>query len=135
MPKTIQATLIAAIFLALTHENLMAQHTTDSLSTVQQNLDEKKALLVDVREKIEWEAGRVEGACFLPLSALKNGLDEKELEKQLPNVKNKIVYTYCAAGVRCLMAGRILKQYDLDVRPLKEGYSDLLEAGFEQADD
>jgi phage shock protein E len=133
MPKTIQVTLIAMIFLASTQNDLMAQHTTDSLAKVQQNLDEDKAVLVDVREKIECDAGCVEGAVRLPLSDLKNGIDQQELNKRLP--KGKIVYTYCAAGVRSVMAGTILKQHDLDVRPLKEGYTDLLEAGFKKADD
>jgi rhodanese-related sulfurtransferase len=108
-----------------------AEHTKDSLTTVKKNIEDKKAVLVDVREKSEWEAGHIEGAVLLPSSELKAGIDKERLAKQLP--KDKIVYTHCAAGKRSLSACDILQKLGYEVRPLKPGYQDLLKSGFNKA--
>tara|TARA_R110002096_G_scaffold40335_1_gene109740 strand:+ start:5682 stop:6086 length:405 start_codon:yes stop_codon:yes gene_type:complete len=108
-----------------------AEHTKDKLATVKKRVDEKKAVLVDVREKSEWDAGHVEGAVILPLSELWKGITEKELAKRLP--QKKILYTHCAVGVRSRTAADILLKYKLDVRALKPGYKDLIAAGFKKA--
>lgn len=110
---------------------IAAEPTKDSLETVKKNMKKEEALLVDVREKREWKAGHVEDAVFLPLSKLRDGMSIKELTKILP--KDQIIYTHCAVGVRSCTAADILKRYDYDVRPLKPGYKDLLNAGFEKA--
>jgi rhodanese-related sulfurtransferase len=103
------------------------KHTTDPLPTVKTNVSEKKAILVDVREKPEWDAGHIEGAVFLPLSRLKAEMAGDTFEK-LP--KDKILYTYCKVGVRSLAAGNLLAKQGYQVRVLKPGYQDLLDAGF-----
>lgn len=108
-----------------------AEHTKDSLQTAKKNVDDKKAVLVDVREKSEWDDGHIEGAVFLPLSEIRNGIDAASLEKKLP--KDQIIYTHCAAGKRSLTGADILVKHGYDVRPLKPGYKDLLGAGFEKA--
>jgi len=111
---------------------LAAEHTKDSLETVKKKLDDKKAVLVDVREENEWDAGHVRGAILLPLSKLKESIDPKELAKTLP--KDKVIYCHCASGRRCLSAAEALKKQGYDVRPLKPGFKDLIEAGFPKAD-
>ncbi|MEX0717543.1 MAG: rhodanese-like domain-containing protein [Planctomycetaceae bacterium] len=110
-----------------------AEHTGDSLATVKANVEAKKAVLVDVREKAEWDRGHVEGAVFLPLTELSGGIDADALAKRLP--KGKIVYTHCVVGKRSVTAGNILKKHGYDVRPLKAGYKELLDAGFHKAAD
>ncbi len=109
-----------------------AEHTKDSLETVKKKLDDKKAVLVDVREENEWDAGHVRGAIFLPLSKLNADIDPKELAKVLP--KDKVIYAHCRSGRRCLTAADILKKQGYDARPLKPGFKDLIEAGFPKAD-
>jgi rhodanese-related sulfurtransferase len=104
------------------------EHTTDSLETVQGRLEEKKAVLVDVRELVEWNAGHVQGAKFLPWRDLQDKLTEEDVAKRLP--KDMILYTYCAVGYRSLRAAKILKKYGYEVRALKPGYEDLVKAGF-----
>ncbi|MBA4031208.1 MAG: rhodanese-like domain-containing protein, partial [Planctomyces sp.] len=103
----------------------------DSLETVKKQLAEKKALLVDVRDQAEWDRGHLEGAVLLPFRGLQKGTTAADVEKVLP--KNKVIYTHCAVGARSLGAAAILKDYGYDVRPLKEGYNDLLKSGFEKA--
>lgn len=108
------------------------EHTTDSLETVKKNLAAKKAVLVDVREKSEWEDGHLENALHAPLSELKITAGAKGFIEQLP--EKKVIYTHCAAGARSVSAAKILRTHGIEVRPLKSGYDDLLDAGFKKAE-
>src|SRR5262245_53188178 len=103
-------------------------HTRGSLDTVKKMLAEKKAVLVDVREMDEWDAGHIKEAISLPLSKLKAGVDGKELVKVLP--KDCVIYVHCAVGGRSLSAAELLRKQGVEVRPLKPGYMDLLDSGF-----
>jgi phage shock protein E len=110
---------------------MSAEHTTDSLQTVNEKVSRKEAVLVDVREKKEWECGHVEGAVLLSLSELRNGIDTDTLQKPLP--RERIIYTHCAVGVRSLSAADLLRKHGYDVRPLKAGYAELLRGGLQKA--
>lgn len=105
-----------------------AEHTKDSLAVVKQKLADKSAVLVDVREQAEWDAGHLDAAILLPLSGLQQGADSSPKLK-----KGMIVYTHCKAGIRSVTAGEILSKQGYDVRPLKAGYQELLDAGFAPA--
>ena len=109
-----------------------ADHTPDTPDEVKKALAAGKAVLLDVREKDEWDAGHLKDAKLLPLSTLKGGAKAEDVAKVAP--KDKIVYCHCASGVRSLKAADELKKLGYDVRPLKPGYKDLLKAGFEPAD-
>ncbi|RPI82357.1 MAG: rhodanese-like domain-containing protein [Planctomycetaceae bacterium] len=112
---------------------LAAEHTKDSLDTVKEKLKAKEALLVDVREKGEWDEGHVKNAEFGPLSDLKDADKLEKLLKQLS--KDKVLYLHCRSGRRCLNAAEILQKKGYDVRPLKQGYDDLVKAGFEKVNE
>jgi rhodanese-related sulfurtransferase len=126
------ATGIFLLNASLTAVGQEPQHTKDSLDTVKKNLKSGKAVLLDVREQKEWDAGHLQGARLAPLSKLKTEKGLEDLLKSLP--KDKVIYTHCRAGGRALSCGEILKKHGFDVRPLKAGYQDLVEAGFEKAD-
>ena len=68
----------------------------------------------------------------MALSDIKKGVPEEELAKKLP--KGKIVYLHCKSGGRCVTAAELLQKKGYDVRPLKQGYEDLLKEGFEKAE-
>ncbi|MGD9722291.1 MAG: rhodanese-like domain-containing protein [Pirellulales bacterium] len=112
-----------------------AEHTKDSLDVVQKSLADKKAVLLDVREPKEWEAGHLQDAQTLPLSQLSKSAQTAEakdaLAKQLP--PGQIVYTHCARGVRAVLAADILEKLGYDVRALKPGFEQLRDAGFPAA--
>ena len=105
--------------------------TKDTLDTVKKNIKDGKAVLVDVREQKEWDAGHIEGAVLLPKSKLDVEKEAAALVQKLD--KAKIIYTHCKAGKRALACGEILKKQGFDVRPLKPGYEELVKAGFEKA--
>ncbi len=109
-----------------------ADHTKDTPEEVKKALKDGKAVLLDVREKDEWDDGHLKDATLLPLSALKAGAKAEDVAKVAPT--GKIVYCHCGSGVRCLKAADELKKLGYDVRPLKPGYKDLLKAGFEPAE-
>ncbi len=108
-----------------------ADHTTDSLDTVKKNATDKKAVIVDVREENEWKAGHLKDATLLPLSELKAGVTADKLKEKLGDAK--VLYLHCGSGKRCLVAADLLKKQGYDVRPLKEGFADLVKSGFEKA--
>jgi len=111
--------------------SLAAEETKDSLETVQERIVDEQAVLVDVREKWEWNSGQVSETVCLTLSGLRNAIKADSLAQRIP--KEKIVDTHCVVGKRAVTAAEILKKHDYDVRSLKTGYKDLLRAGFKQA--
>lgn len=81
---------------ARVNETLAEQHEAGS--------DGQDIVLVDVREKNEWNEGHIPGAIHVP-----RGFLELQIEEAVPD-KSKTVVLYCAGGVRSLMAGQTLKQ-------------------------
>lgn len=131
--KNLQSICLSMVWLvALATMVAAAEHTKDPLPTVKKSVAEKMAVLVDVREKSEWDQGHIAGAERVSLSEPRQGINPDSLQKQLP--RNRIVYTYCAVGKRSLQAAEILQKQGYDVRPLKAGYTDLLQAGFPKAE-
>jgi len=104
----------------------------ESLAVVKKNIEEKKGVLVDVREPAEWKEGHIAGAISVPLIDLDDDAQAVVLKQKLP--KNQILYTYCVVGVRARTAAEWLRKDGYDVRPLKAGYKDLLKAGFKKAE-
>lgn len=109
-----------------------AELSKEPLSKVKENVDAKKAVLVDVREKKEWDAGHIDGATFLPLSAVQDGLSKAELAK-LPKDKEKILYVYCVVGKRAVTAANEFEKHGYEVRPIKPGYKEMVSFGFPMA--
>ncbi|WP_425614360.1 rhodanese-like domain-containing protein [Anatilimnocola sp. NA78] len=106
-------------------------HSKDTVQDVKSNVEAGKAVIVDVREKVEWDDGHVKGAIHLPKSQLDDKAKLADLVKKLD--KSKIIYTHCKAGGRALACGELLKKEGYDVRPLKPGYQQLIEGGLEKA--
>src|SRR5438445_5196885 len=81
---------------ATVYEALARQHEAGS--------DEQDIILVDVREKHEWNEGHIPDAVHVP-----RGFLELQIEEAVPD-KSKTVVLYCAGGVRSLIAGTTLQQ-------------------------
>jgi sulfur-carrier protein adenylyltransferase/sulfurtransferase len=76
------------------------------VAALKSNIDdrERTPIIVDVRERDEWEQGHVPGARFIP-----RGFLEMRIEEQVPE-KDQPVYLYCAGGVRSIFAAQALQQ-------------------------
>jgi len=72
--------------------------------TRQRNAEQDEIVLVDVREKNEWDEGYIPGALHVP-----RGYLELRIEEAIPD-KSKQVLLYCAGGTRSMYAGLTLKQ-------------------------
>ena len=131
MKRYLPQLVLVLFVIALAPAASAAEHTKDSLATVKKNIKEKKAVLFDVREAREWDAGHLKLALLVPLSELRDGTDPASLVKGLK--KTIIIYCHCKSGGRVLRATDIARKLGYDMRPLKYGYADLLEAGFEKA--
>ncbi len=120
-------TLFASVLCAIACAEEI-KHTDEPVADVKKAVEEGKAILLDVRNKEEWEAGHLKAAIFLPLGELKKA-------DKIPDIlpKNKPIYVHCAAGYRALGGAKKLKELGLDARALKSGYDDLRKNGFEQA--
>ena len=129
--STCSRLLLAAALAAAAGQAMAADHTRDPLPAIQQAVANGQAVIVDVREPDEWRKGHVAGARLVPLSSLERGVDPARLAEVLP--KDKIIYCHCLVGGRCLVAADILRPLGYDVRPLKPGYPQLIQAGFPAA--
>jgi molybdopterin/thiamine biosynthesis adenylyltransferase/cysteine synthase/rhodanese-related sulfurtransferase len=82
-------------------------------------------LLVDVREREEWEQGRIPGAVHVPRGNL-----ESRIETVAPD-RSRPVLLYCAAGNRSAFAARTLTELGYDhAISLAGGYTDWQRNGF-----
>jgi len=111
------------------------EYTQDSLETIQERLANNEAILLDVREQDEWDLGHLKDAVLAPLSVLEEGVGDEGFDALLGKLsKDKIIYCHCVSGGRVMPASKILHQQGYDVRPLKPGYDDLVESGFEDVE-
>lgn len=81
-------------------------------------------ILLDVREKDEWNAARINGAQYLG-----KGIIEREIENEVPDVDKELVL-YCGGGYRsALAADNLQKMGYTDVKSLKGGFRAWTEGG------
>lgn len=79
-----------------------------------QDTEKEDKFYLDVRTLEEFELGSIPGAVNIPLDELRQRINE------IPN--NKIIYVFCAVGLRGYLASRILMQSGFkDVRNLSGG--------------
>ena len=101
----------------------------EHIKKILEEIEQGKSLLIDVREKDEWEAGHLSMAKLYPLSVISEGDDpEEELDS------DKKMYIHCRSGNRVYQAKPLLEAMGYkEVIALKEGLDDLLAEGLEKA--
>lgn len=82
----------------------------------QRLMETAKPLVLDVREKAEWDAERIPGAVHVPIRELVKALDK------LPDSRGAPIVVYCKVGVRGAMATTVLRMLGYtNVRNLRGG--------------
>jgi NADPH-dependent 2,4-dienoyl-CoA reductase/sulfur reductase-like enzyme/rhodanese-related sulfurtransferase len=79
-----------------------------------EDLDGGGALILDVRDPMEYKRDHVDGAQNFPLDEIRDRLDE------LP--KDRPIWTYCFVGQRSYYAARALSQYGFQVKNISGGF-------------
>ena len=119
------------LLLCLCHASMFASditHTTVPLDQIKAATTAGTAVLIDVREQSEWDAGHLKAAVLVPTSVLSaKGAETFSIPKDKP------IYLHCKAGVRALNMTKLLKEKGYDAHALSAGYSELVKAGFEKA--
>ncbi|MFO0819806.1 MAG: rhodanese-like domain-containing protein [Pirellulales bacterium] len=105
---------------------------TDSLEVIKKNVQEKKAVILDVREQSEWDEGHLKGATLFSVTKIREGADPKTAAPDVAK-PGMIVYCHCRAGKRAADAAELLRKKGYDARAIKEGYETLIKSGFEKA--
>ncbi len=117
----------------------MSSHFPDLLASVKREISEitvhevkaklseaNEFILLDIREKDEWDEGHLDGATFLP-----RGFLEVKVEKLLTDKLSPIV-VYCAGGVRSALAAKSLNQLGYEsVLSMAGGYNEWKNNGYE----
>lgn len=80
-----------------------------------ENLIKENAYILDVRNPIELEGGKIENAHNIPLDNLRDNLNKLD--------KRKKIYVYCKVGLRGYLAYRILKQHGFSPINIDGGYT------------
>lgn len=92
--------------------------------TGQRKTEQDGIILVDVREKNEWDEGYIPGALHIP-----RGFLELRVEEAIPDKSQKVVL-YCAGGTRSMYAGLTLKQMGYeDVISMSGGFGQWKSSG------
>jgi NADPH-dependent 2,4-dienoyl-CoA reductase/sulfur reductase-like enzyme/peroxiredoxin family protein/rhodanese-related sulfurtransferase/TusA-related sulfurtransferase len=79
--------------------------------------DTEKSVLLDVRTKMEYENGHIEGSLHIPVDEIRDRLEEIPTDKE--------VLVYCQVGLRGYIASRILVQKGFRVKNMTGGYRSL----------
>src|SRR5918912_2427597 len=87
--------------------------------------EDERPVVLDVREREEWDQGHIPGALHIPRGSL-----ESRVEQALPDRSRPIVL-YCAAGNRSAFAAKTLEELGYEnVVSLAGGYTDWKRSGF-----
>ena len=97
-----------------------------TVEEVRQRLTQNpNAILVDVREDLEWQAGHPAEAIHLG-----KGVLERDLEKRIPNPDAEIIM-YCGGGYRSVLTADVAKRMGYrNVASLIGGYKALAQSGW-----
>ena len=94
-----------------------AEHTKDSFQAIKKSIAEKKAVLVDVREKSEWDEGHIPGAMHMS-----RGTIELDIEEKVPD-PNAMIICHCGGGGRSALAAETLQKMGYkNVRSMAGGF-------------
>jgi len=113
----------------LNRDQLVALAKSQIIETTPQALNERlrngvKPLVVDIRERDEFEQGHVPGAVFIPRGFLELRIEQYAFDRETP------IVLYCAGGVRSVLAARNVKEMGYEhVESLIGGFGGWKSAG------
>lgn len=104
--------LIVAFVLFMVVRQIMVARPGLPLEEAKAALNAGTAVLVDIREPLEWPSGVAKTASLLPFSDLR--ADGTQWRAFLEKNRSRKLLLYCASGTRSGMAAALLKQRGFD---------------------
>ena len=114
----------------ITRDQLIARAKSEiqeiTASEVKRRLASKEGFtLVDIRERDEFDQGKIPGAVFIPRGFLELRIEEKQADRDAP------IVVYCAGGVRSALAVRNLMEMGYtNVQSMIGGFNGWKNAGY-----
>lgn len=105
------------------------------LKEVKKEVDDGKAVLLDVREEVEWKKAHLTKAELVPLSSIATDKHARNAIEKFTKDPDLKIYAYCRSGRRSVLAADMFKRVDAKVIAITQSYQDLLDAGFKQTKD
>lgn len=116
------------------HKQKFLQIVNDAKSRIKEtNVEQVKAwmdagcdmVVVDVRERVEWDNGHIPNAMYLG-----KGIIERDIETMVPDTATKLVL-YCGGGFRSALAAEALQNMGYsNVISMDGGYREWSEANY-----
>jgi rhodanese-related sulfurtransferase len=94
----------SAAFIALVDEAKSRVREVTVAETMKRLAANPNAVLIDVREDSEWQAGHA-----APAKHLGKGIIERDIEEVVPDRKSEVIL-YCGGGFRSALAGDALQK-------------------------
>lgn len=101
-------------FLGYITEDILSGKSEVVLPRDIDNRDKEKVVLLDVREPLEVEVGKIPGSINISVNELRNKLGVLD--------KSKEYWIYCAVGLRGYVAERMMKNHGFNVKNVTGGY-------------
>ncbi|MBA2114398.1 rhodanese-like domain-containing protein [Bremerella alba] len=102
------------------------------LKEVKKEVDEGMAVLLDVREEVEWKKAHLSKAELIPLSAMATDKHARKAIAKYKKDPDLKIYAYSNTGRRAILASEMFERVDAKVIPITKTYQDLLDAGFKE---
>lgn len=111
------------ICLAIAAMAYAADYTKDSPEVIKIKIANGQAVLLDVREKNEWDEAHISNAKWLPLSKISKGATKQEIEAVVGS--GKPVYIHCKSGIRCMKAAEAFEKLGIKAEAINGSFADL----------
>lgn len=115
--------IVTGLFLAITAISFAADYTKDSPEVIKIKIANGQAVLLDVREKNEWDESHISNAKWLPLSKISKGATKQDIEAVMGS--GKPVYIHCKSGIRCMKAAESLEKLGIKAEAINGSFAEL----------
>ena len=109
-----------------------ASATAEDLAKLKKAILEEKAIVLDVREKAEWNKAHLKLSRSVPISTISLDKEARHVAASFPEPTEVKIYTLSNTGKRAEVAAQLFKRVGVKVTPLKLSYRSLVDAGFEE---
>lgn len=123
---------LRAVLSVLTLFGLSSQLLALNLEELKKQVDEGQAVLLDVREEVEWKRSHLAQSESVPLSTVATDAHARRAISKYTSDPEIKIYAISNKGKRAKVASDMFKRVKANVIPIQEPMSDLVSAGFKE---